>query len=258
MTIRESISFTYDGVSSLNKSIYSVNLSNGLYEEPFMSSRSINETTVKNKEKPYFQGVTRSPKTFTLSFYFDGFWDDAKIQDVARWLSPDYYKPLIFNEFPNKIFYCMPVDDIGLIHNGLKQGYLNLTMRCDSPYAYSPFITSSLYTYTSNAVGQYINITNGGDTIIYPEISLKKLTGSGDVKIKNVTNNNEEFKFTGLALNEDLYIDNENRNIETSLSGTNRYNAFNGNYLKLLKGDNQLMIIGDCSVQFKYEEKYLH
>lgn len=257
MTIRESVSFVYDGVTSESMGIYSVSLNGGLYEEPFLAERSIDEVEVGRRNKPYFKGVKKSPYTFTLSFYFKDTWDDTKIRNVARWLDQSYYKPLYFVDNPNRIFYCMPVGDISLIHNGLKQGYLNLTMRCDSPYSYTPMFTTPKYTLTYNTNGTSISLNNDGDTDIYPEIWIKKLTGNGDVKIVNMNYGGEDFILTGIIKDETVYIDNENKHIESYTVGVYRYNNFNGNYLKLLRGSNPITVYGDCEIQFRYQTRIL-
>lgn len=145
MTIKESLYFTYDGIKSLDMGILNVNVSTGLQEEPFISERYIKEIKIKGRDKPYFQELEKSPLILNLSFAFEETWDSNKIRQITRWLCQDYYKPLYFSDDNTRIFYCMPVESSTLIHNCLKQGYINLTMRCDSPYAYSPVYNSEIY-----------------------------------------------------------------------------------------------------------------
>lgn len=128
-----------------------------MLEEAFVASREIQEESIKGKARPYFQGTRKSPMKFNVSFAFEESWNTQKIREVARWLTEhDYYQPLYFsNEIgrnPEKIYYALVVDEPTLIHNSLKQGYITLTFRCDSPYAYSPQLTSREYRWNQEPI----------------------------------------------------------------------------------------------------------
>ncbi|WP_348537792.1 phage tail protein, partial [Paenibacillus sp. LBL] len=125
--------------------LFNVQLSNDLYSESFISERSIQEVEVRGNDKPYFQGVKRSPLVLKLEFAFEGYYDEQRIREVARWLDQDYYKPFYTSDNPERIFYCLLNSDSNLLHNGLKQGYITLEMRCDSPFSYSPEYVSKVY-----------------------------------------------------------------------------------------------------------------
>lgn len=254
--IKSSICFSYDGKYSKDYGIYNININTDFYTEPYLPKRSIKEVTTRWNSKPYFQNIALEPLSFQLTFGFLDTWDDSKIREVARWLSPDYYKPLFFEEDIDRIFYCMPIDDINIIHNGLKQGYITLTFRCDSPYSYTRQYITPLYDYSDNPNGSILSISNNGDTLLYPEIWISKV-GNGDVSIINQTNGNMEFKFTDLFDNEMVYVDNENQYIESSISDTLRYDNFNNNYLELVYGINNLFVVGNCKLQFRYRFKRL-
>ena len=121
-----------------------------MQEEVFFPSREIVEEKIKGNDRPYFMHTETEPLKFSVSFAFEETWNTTKIREVARWLTQhNYYQPLYFtNDLglgAERIFYAMVVDDSTLVHNCLKQGYINLTFRCDSPYAYSPLTTSRTY-----------------------------------------------------------------------------------------------------------------
>jgi phage-related protein len=258
MAIMESIRFNYSDIYSSEFGILNVTLSSGMYQETFASSRSIKETKVRGNDKPYFQGIEYEPLTLKLSFAFQDTWDEDKIRSVARWLcGQQYYKPLFFEEHPERIFYCMAVDESQLVHNGLKQGYVELTMRCDSPYTYSPVYSPVATNLSSNVVGgTLVKFTNNGDVICKPEIFINKI-GAGDFRIVNTTNMNSEFKFTSLANNETVYVDNEREYIETDIPLTYRYSNFNNGYLEMVRGVNNLMVYGNAIINFRYQFKTL-
>lgn len=257
MAIMESINFSYAGKYSSDFGIYNVSMSSGLYEETFMGSRSISETKVVGSSKPIFHRIEQEPLKFKLTFAFKDTWDDKLIREVARWLNQSYYKPLFFSEQPDRIFYCLPVDDISLIHNGLKQGYLSITMRCDSHYSYTPIVKSPVYDFSRTEQEKVITINNYGDLVCKPEVFVTKI-GNGDITIRNLSNLGEEFKFTGLLDGESLYIDCDREHIETSLVNTYRYDNFNNKYIRLPENTEcYLEVEGSAQIQFRYQLKVL-
>ncbi|ATF13698.1 phage tail protein [Brevibacillus brevis X23] len=136
--MKEGLEFSYDGIKSSDMGLLNVQFSGGLFEEPFVADKEIHEIKVRGNDKPYFQGVERSPLVFSLQFAFEDKYDHEKIRQVARWLDQDYYKPFFTTDNPDRIFYCILHSSSSLIHNGTKEGYVEIEMRCDSPYSYSP------------------------------------------------------------------------------------------------------------------------
>ncbi|MVP00800.1 phage tail domain-containing protein [Paenibacillus lutrae] len=101
-----------------------------------------------------------------------------------------------------------------------------------------------------------IEMDNKGDITIRPEIWITK-QGNGDFSIINTSNHNQEFKFTDLIDQENLYIHGDREQIETSIPVKYRYSSFNDQYLELPYGINVLKIIGQGQLQFRYEFKRL-
>lgn len=91
---------------------------------------------------------------------------------------------------------------------------------------------------------------NLGDLNIKPEIEFVKV-GNGDFKLTNISNTNEEFKFTGLIDNETIYVHNQKEIIKTSLNATKRYSNFNDNYLDIPVGINIFKVSGNAKVKFR-------
>lgn len=137
----EGVNFYYDGIYSVDMGVFNCQIDGGMFEEAFLPSREINETKVNGRSKPHFQSVGLEPLSFEMTFAFEFGYDEQRIREVARWLMQDYYKPFYTIDNPNRIFYCMAEGDSKLVHNGAKQGYITLTMRCDSPYSYTPKFT---------------------------------------------------------------------------------------------------------------------
>ncbi|KOS61417.1 phage tail family protein [Lysinibacillus agricola] len=133
----ESIHFMYDNISSKDMGVKIAWSKGGLYEEIFLPTRKIIEKKVANNEKPYFQRVEHEPLSFSLSFYLESWVEDKDIRKITRWLFQPYYKPLVLESNPNRVFNALVEGDSKLLHNGLKQGHVEFNIRCDSPYTYS-------------------------------------------------------------------------------------------------------------------------
>jgi len=162
ITIRNSLFFSYDGKKSVDFGIINVNLSPGMLEETLAASRELREQTVRGRDKPYFEGIKKEPLRIDVSFAFEDRFNTARLREITRWLTEhSYYRPLYFtNDLgrePEKIYYAVVVDSPTLIHNGLQQGYVKLSFRCDSPYAYSPPIQSKVYDWVDSPFFRQVN-----------------------------------------------------------------------------------------------------
>lgn len=206
MTIKNSLYFTYNGISSEDFGIMNVSVSNGLYEEPFLASREVKSFQIKGRTREYFQRVVDKPIDFSLQFAFEDTWDNDKIRAVARWLSQSdsdfpQPKPLTFSGDPDRIYYAVYSGDTKLIHNGCKQGYVEITMHTDSPYAYSEKVLSPSVDLSANTQdGTLYYMDNNGDLPLYPEIWITKVgVDNGDIKIVNESNGGQTFQFKTAA-----------------------------------------------------------
>jgi phage-related protein len=249
-----------------------VSVSDGLYSESFMSSRSISEVKIRGREKPYFFEINKEPLSFQLSFAFKDGWNDKLISEVESWLDVDFYQPLSFSENLDKVYYVMPVESADLLHNGLKQGYITLTMRCDSSYSYSKdmvtpwykcldtnggtFITPYQFVPDDSIYGTIIEIFNNGQKDIQPFITIQK-DGDGDITIWNMSRAYSVMTFSSLVDGETISINGENEIIETSLPNTWRYNNFNDYYLPFFVGKNVIKVEGNCKIKFQYRYKFI-
>lgn len=257
MAIRSSLYFLFDGQNSQDFGIVSVNISSGMPEEPFMANRVINEVKIRGKDKPIFSTVTHDPLSFTLTFAFMNGFDSDALRKVTRWLSVSYFKPLQFSDNLDRVYYAMPSAESVLVHSA-GQGYITLTMRCDSPYSYSPTFLSPIYDLSSNsASGTQIQLVNNGDVSIYPEIYIDKV-GNGNVSITNLSNNGNVFAYTGLVNGENVFTNCETELIISDLIPTTyRYSVFNNGFLQIIYGTNNLLILGNAKIRFKYRYIYL-
>lgn len=171
--MKEATDFYYDGVYSVDMGLINCQVSTGLYNDVFLSDREIREIETRGREKPYFQEVNRLPLSLSLTFGFIEPYNGQKIREVARWLDQSQYKPFYTEVHPEMIFYCVLNSSSELLHNGLGEGYVNIEMRCDSPYAYSPKTLSKIYDWEETILNMGDNEFDGDkDNLIVDSGSL--------------------------------------------------------------------------------------
>ncbi|SDX95987.1 phage tail domain-containing protein [Thermoactinomyces sp. DSM 45892] len=251
-TTKDRLHFNYDGISSRKFGLIQVNLDSGMFEEALIAERAIQETEVRG-QKPLFHSIEESPLEFDLTLAFERKFNESDLDNIILWLFPDTYKPLYFEDKPNKIYHCLPVGNSSITHNGLNQGYLTVTMRCDSPRIVSPlYYTPEVE--VANEQKTSITIENKGHLTIYPEISIKKI-GAGNITLMK---DEKIFEIRDLTDQEDIYLHCEKEVIETDLIGFYRYDQIIGDFstLSLQRGTNKIEIEGACKIQFRYRFLY--
>ncbi len=225
MTVKEAEYFVLNGINSQDYGIINCSVSSGLYEEMFLPEQEISEIKIRGREKPYLVEVSKKSRELNLSFAFTDTWDDDLIRKVARWIgSNNYYVPLYFSSNPSKIYYVLYEGDIKILHNGLKNGYLDgIKFRCSDPYIYSP--TYKTQTYTTGLEDIAEDLTD--DTLLY--MTNHGLT-TGDYimnlnrnnAISQVTVFNDHLLEVSPAIDEqtagDLILKYSNRTIEIELT----------------------------------------
>lgn len=249
--IRESIHFWFNGRKSTDFNIQNVSIGGGAYEESMSSGKTIIEDYPNQAQMPYFHGVQKEPKQFEVSFYFEKTWNKNLIDEIIRWLNVDEYKKLYFEADIDRVFYAMPISDLSLIHNGLEDGYVNITFRCDSPYSFSHELFTPILEM-KKIPEHVVEITNLGYYNIRPRVWIKKIS-KGDILINNLTHKNLRTKFKNIDIEEELIIDGKTEIITTSKENTYRYDDFNDIYVELVYGKNRLKISDNVKVQFYYE-----
>lgn len=121
---------------------------------------------------------------------------------------------------------------------------------CDSPFAYrQPRAYECVVDGNSSSLVVIDN--DGGMNRYYSPIVTYVTKGAGDLEIINVSDKNRNFKFTGLNdIGTEITVDNENYVI-TCANGKNLYPHFNYKFLRLLPGENELVVSGNGVVTIK-------
>lgn len=252
----ESLHFSFDGKSSQDKGVMMVKPNGGLYDEFFLPNRSIVEQSVPGRSAPYYVRVDSEPLSFPIAIALIDRDYRNQLRDVARWLFTDEYKPLYFESNPHRVFYAMFEGDSSLIHNGLKQGYITLNVRTNSPFGFSP-PKSEILDVRGSLTKEFFN---EGDVRIRPTLVITK-RGVGNVSIRN-NHTGEELIIQDMLDGEVATLDCTNEQIyssyEKSVPRRYLFDKHNDVWLDWNSYENnQYTFTGDFVVDFQYQYAYL-
>jgi phage-related protein len=254
--MKHHLDFYFNGEFSLDKGVFNAVTENGLYEDVFLSERIVNAELVKNQTKGYLLSIDRSLFSFTLILASKEPWTRAKLDEIATWLDVDYFKEFYFVDESERRYFVMPNASPTFTHTGTEEGYVTVEMKSISPYTFSPNNISQEYNISANvSEGFVINFANNGHFVLMPIIRIRKV-GAGNVSIVNESDLGRIFEITNLADGEEVFIDNQTKEIKSEFARTYHYDDHNGNWLTLLKGNNTLRVYGNCYLEFEYRFQY--
>lgn len=254
----DSLFFVYDGITSESMGVYLVNVGNsGMKEEHFLGDREIIQEQVAGNDIPYIYGVNNKPLTINLTLSpLEGLWTTEMRSKIARWLNCGKFAEFYSGDDINKRYFLMYSGSSNLYTNSNQQGYITIQFQNISPYTFSP-VNQLIWDESSNTGTSTRTFTNLGDRTLYPQDMWIRKVGAGDISIKNLSDGGRIFSFTGLSDGEEIRIQNQTRQIETSLSGTYRYDKFSGNYMRFVYGTNTLSITGKAEIDFRYRFEFM-
>ena len=245
-------SFTYDGISSDEMGVSLIRLNSGMIDKTYVSRKEILEQFPNNSLYPNFFGIKYQPLTFSLVFTCENdLMDSDKMYKIANWLCQNEYKPFISADNPSIQYYCMAINQASFMTNGLNQGYFELEFRCRDGFGWT-VPTVDEYDFTGISSTPTIQLTNYSNVLdyVYPELEFE-LTGSNTgLSLINVNDAGREFKFTGLDVGDEVYIDNQKRIILSTLTD-NVFSKFNKKFFRLKKGVNNIQLSGECILRIR-------
>lgn len=249
---KQYLNFTKNGIYSGDMGITHVSLSGGLFDEAIGGNRTIVEQQNSLTDRRFFRRISTDPIEFDMALYLEDEMDDVQIDSVIEWLLNDYYEELYFEDEVDKIYYCLPISQPRIVHNGLNQGYITIQMRCYDEYLYSQEITKVFDLFNNSIEGSTITLYNYGHVEVKPLVTIEMNDTS--VKIINLTTN-ESTEFNNLLVGETITLDNENEEISTDQSAIYRFDNHNDLFIRILTQSNQFKVIGKCKLTFKYRTK---
>jgi phage-related protein len=248
--------FHFNGEYSTVKGVFNANITDGLYEQTSLAERNVTVEMIKNQPKGYFLNLSRNPFRFTLKIGSKDEWTREKLDDILSWFDVNYFKEFYFMEELDRRFFVMPSGTPTFTHNGNGLGFLTVEMTSQSPFSFSPRYVTNEYDFSANTdLGTQINFNNGGHDELFPMLRIRKV-GDGNISIKNETNMGRIFEIRNLANTEEVFVDNQTKEIVSNFPRTYHYDDHNGIWLSLVKGNNSIRVFGTCFLEFEYRYRY--
>lgn len=236
--------FIFDGKRSKDLNLAIVSVGDSDTERQFGVNRNVSEISGVNI--PIFTGFENECPSIPLTIAkLDSYneiipFKKGEKDEICAWLFQNEYKPFISMDDENKVYYVVFTEG-NIYTNGLEQGYINLTMRLSSPYAYSNVMNDFV------RVNNYkeINVFNDNNinSDIVPDIEIEMLGDSNKIEILNKMNGSK-FLLENLEKGEHIRVYGDGLMDIVSLNNKNR-NLFiksNKKFLRLRKGRNKIEI----------------
>lgn len=242
--------FIYDNINGNKWGLNVVSMSTGEYSGANIKTE-VNKIQMPRRAKFYNYGKTQSePLTFQLKIMkLDNLpLDRFEVDEITAWLTyPNKNKRLfLLQKDLYDTYYNCDITQINNVEIGNQIFGLTLTCECDSPYAWQ---CEKVYNFGSITSPTIFNFNNRSADFngLFPTFTFQTSIVGNSFYIKNITNNNNTMSFTGLNANETITIDCD-RQIITSSTGVRRAETFNGTFMRLLRGSNQLEIGGNLTI----------
>lgn len=217
---------------------------------PFGVNQEVIEESVSFNDIPIFQGVNRSPLQFQLRFSKEGEWNYSLRKNFSELIFQKSYYEMYSEDYPYVYYNVLPIDEPTRETMSLYQpSVFTINFKCDAPYGWSRdgiehFVINSLGEPTQILLENKSNICG----YIYPSIEIFNKIEGAPFSIKNLSDGGRGFVIDHLERNEKISINNEYGIVETSVPNINRYNDFNGKWLRLKKGRNLIEVQGNCEI----------
>jgi len=239
--------FLYDNQkgSDFGLSIVTIGSNDGL--SSFGTNQSIIEQKLKTIDEPFFQGVSREPITIPLTFaILDNTvkWDYEKRSQIVNWLFQSDYKEFISEDNDSICYYLLATGESQRWDNGINNGYITISFRMRTPYAYTLKQEEKYEITQDNNVIELVNRSNIRDYRYYPIFEFIMPTDATSISFQNLSDGGKEINFTGLNGGEIIYLNNKTGEIISS-TGLLRLSSCNRKWFYLTYGVNRVKVVCD-------------
>lgn len=251
--------FTFAGESSADYGLLIYGF-NGKDQEDvsYANKASIIESRTIGRVQPIHIGVNyhEDPLEFTLVFGSMEPLNRYRMQEIALWLTghQDYQWLSIDQPDLNEVQFRCLVSELTPLSLSWVPYAFEATIICDCPYAYGyPF--SETYQIKGEESILFCNDSSVRE-YLKPDLTIAITDGATDFSIRNLDDNEREFKFTEIPSSSKTIFVNNNAGLITSSDGINLYDKFNMNFFRLVRGDNRLLITGNGTVTISGRKLY--
>jgi phage-related protein len=248
---KTALSFIWNGVPSENYNLYVANMDTGVISVSSGSDVEIFEQNIYRNPKPYFYGVSQTPKLeFDFSIFSPNAISAVERNLIEKWLLGNInYGILQFCQCDmDDIYYRVILTKGENFYAGNINRGLTLHAVADSPWAWKYPITTT-FSYTGETVVDttvnFINMSANND-YTYPIFEFDLNIVGTSFTITNITDDNHIFQFTDMDANEHIVVDCSKKTVVSS-TGLYRLSHMTldstHGFFRLLPGKNVLHVL---------------
>lgn len=255
--------FTYDGKYSGDYGLKIMSFDANPQEETAYVVPTITTGKPTRSKRFFYEGMNYdNPPTYEFSVVSENPIPEESQRDILNWLDSrkGFRKLNIYqNGLTDFTYNCIFTVTSTIYHVGFCVGY-NLSAQFDAPFQYGKPTTKTITGNTSDT--NKLVVRNKSDVIddyVYPTITINK-PGGDRLTIFNVTDNDttKEARKFQLVVPKDsasdaisyypIVIDNELKIFKQNVGvGSNLLNGFNKQWLRLLRGNNNLQVLWETA-----------
>lgn len=242
--------FTFNNIHSRDMNISLISLEGDILNDYGISyNENIVSESINNKNF-YYSSSKEIPSIVLNLALVDNYgvpmkWDYETRKNVIDWLITDTFCEFVSEDNPEIIYYfkCIGINKKFSLN---MEGMLEVTMQPQDEYAYSPIMTYVYEVDGEKDIDIYC-LENATDKN-FPVIEIEQL-GEESIEIINNSTYADGLVINNLTLNECIKIDNDIKQVESSLN-INRLLNINRKWFYLKKGINNITIKGKCNIKF--------
>ena len=247
--------FYLNKIYSKDKSICLATISNDEILNEYGIQYSEEVTLLKGlTTTSYYTNEIKDVDNIVLELYYTDennkllVWDEEKLKDTLEWLTSEHFIPFVSEDNLNLTYYVKAIRIVKKF-NYQKKGYLEVTFKPFSNYAYKEFI-KPLYIKDEKVVNIY-NYSN----VEYKYKPILEIENLGDentiISFENLKTHSEPFEITGLKKNQKIVIDMLMGIVQDIDSGENLIHKCNRKWIEMTKGGCEFKFTGNSKIIFK-------
>lgn len=215
----------------------------------------INGTLIFKLNEPYIKDGS------LISSDYTDYFTSREVREITSWLTspnqPKVFKFINADYFREQIEYLAVITEVSAEH-GDKPSELIYTVKCDSPYGYTPEITQNITSVST--LNTPLNIYSDTDSLedyIYPIIKVHP-TSHGTLTINNITD--DGILNIKMLKDADFFIDCRNLKIYDVVGEILSFDDLGINdidniyFPRLCAGDNLIEFTGNAEIEISYRE----